>query len=99
MIETETTKSKVQDENLTYKLLIIGEFMGKAFGNPLNYMYDKDWNYLMEACKKFDRLNLSDKEYELLCDEIDDAVSCYEIKPVFENLFAGILWYNTNYNK
>ena len=75
----------------------VGKFMGKKFKDPMNYMYDKDWNWLMKACKKFDRLNLLDKEYELLCDEIDNAVSCYELKPAFKNLVKAIRWYNNNY--
>lgn len=68
-------------------------WIGSFTSNDL--LYDIDWNWLMSACKKFDKLNLLDKEYESLCDEIDNAVSCYEIKPAFNNLVKGIKWYNT----
>lgn len=85
------------NEMLAAALSDVGKFMGKKFKDPLNYLYDKDWNWLMKACKKFDKLNLLDKDYETLCDEIDNAVSCYEIKPAFKNLVKGIRWYNKNY--
>ena len=31
---------------------LIGDFMGKNFQDPLNYMYDKDWNQLMEVIER-----------------------------------------------
>lgn len=31
---------------------LIGDFMGKNFKDPLNYMYDKDWNKLMEVVER-----------------------------------------------
>lgn len=97
--KAETTRSSLPIGNtvLAAALSDVGKFMGKKFKDPMNYMYDKDWNWLMAACKKFDKLNLLDKEYELLCDEIDNAVSCYEIKPAFKNLVKAIRWYNKNY--
>lgn len=30
----------------------IGTYMGKNFTDPLNYMYDKSWDYLMEVVEK-----------------------------------------------
>jgi len=59
-------------------------------------VYNYDWNWLMAACRKFDKLNLMDKDYEALCDEIDNAVSCYEIKPAWKNLVKAITWHNSN---
>ena len=73
---------------------LVTEFMELSgrFSKP----YHSSWNWLMPACKKFDNLNLMDVEYERLCDEIDNAVSCYEIKPAFKNLVSAIKWYNQN---
>ena len=58
--------------------------------------FHKSWDLLMPACRKFDKLNLLNKEYEGLCDEIDNAVSCYEIKAAFNNLSNAIKWFNSN---
>jgi hypothetical protein len=58
--------------------------------------YHNNWNMLIPACKKFDGLNILDTTYEDLCDEIDRAVSCYEILPTFKNLVTAIKWYNDN---
>lgn len=72
---------------------IIGDFMGKGFKNPLNYMYDIEWSWLMPAIKKFDNLNLFNTEYESLCDEIDRAVTLYEIKPAWKAFVKALEWY------
>lgn len=64
-----------------------------------NAKYHTSWDWLMPACKKFDSLNLLDKEYESLCDEIDNAVSCYEIMPAFKNLVKAITWYSSTQQK
>lgn len=69
--------------------------------------YDKDWNFLMGACKKWDCLNESpipiainkslkqvEKEYVELCDELDHLVALYDRQPVFEHLVKCLQWYN-----
>jgi hypothetical protein len=63
---------------------------------PDGFKYHSSWDWLMPSCKKFDSLNLLDVEYERLCDDIDNAVACYEIKPAWRNLVKAIQWYNTN---
>lgn len=86
---------------------VIAVFMKIKFNNgmwfyngygkfPSDLSYHSSWDWLMPACKKFDKLNLLDKEYERLCDEIDNAVSCYEIKAAFRNFVKAIEWYNSN---
>jgi hypothetical protein len=78
---------------------LIGVFDGKKFKDPANYMYDLDWNKLMPAIKKFDRLNLLDIEYESICNEIDLAILCHERLSAFRKLVEGIKWYNQNKSK
>lgn len=68
-------------------------------------LYHSSWNWLMPACKKFDRLyeaidELSDNMgYIMHCDLIDDAVTTYEIEPVFKALTEAITWYNNQSNQ
>jgi len=62
--------------------------------------YDLDWSLLMSACRKFDTLtddfNFDDRMmYEMLCDDTDESLCCYDIEPVFQNLVKAINWYNT----
>lgn len=57
--------------------------------------YHSSWDWLIPACKKFDKLNLRVIKYQKLCDEIDNAVSCYEIEPAWNCLVKAITWLNT----
>lgn len=74
---------------------IIREFMNEP-KIPIRCQYHLSWGWLMPACKQFDKMNLLDKKYETLCDEIDNAVSCYEMKPAWRSLVKAIQWYNSN---
>jgi hypothetical protein len=38
--------------DIAHKNKVIGEFMGKNYEDPLNYLFDLDWNHLMPVCKK-----------------------------------------------
>jgi hypothetical protein len=65
--------------------------------------YHSSWDWLMPACYKWDNLFVETAmeypkamEYEKLCDEIDNAVSRYEILPVFNQLVENIKWFNQN---
>jgi uncharacterized UPF0160 family protein len=61
------------------------------------FKYHTSFDWLMPVCKKFDTLKDDFKDrilYELFCDEIDNAVTCYEIMPVFEKIVTAIKWYN-----
>lgn len=56
--------------------------------------YHSSWDWLMPACKKWDRLNMEfDREYEGLCDLLDNAVTLYDVRPAFNQLVKNIQWY------
>lgn len=63
--------------------------------------YNFEWNYLMPVCKKWDIFYEENKniiknyeEYRVLCDDLDNTVTLYEIGPVYEQLLINIKWYN-----
>lgn len=60
----------------------------------LQYHCHMDWNLLMDACNKFDKIENRTREYQRHCDEIDAAVTNYEILPAWKRLLRGIKWYN-----
>ena len=69
--------------------------------------YSTDWNWLMEALKKFDNLNDENQvgftfnEYQIYsnhCDQIDYAVTLYNIDDAVNALCEGIEWYNSTLN-
>lgn len=60
----------------------------------LHYHFDRDWNLLMVACKKFDRLENRTQKYQQMCDKIDAAVTSYEIILAWKALLRSIKWYN-----
>jgi len=62
--------------------------------------YNVRWDWLMRACKRFDGFTLKDfktssqwTNYKILCDNIDDAVTTYDIEKAFSALVKGIEWY------
>jgi hypothetical protein len=62
-------------------------------------LYNTSWDWLMPAIQKFDRLYQNEVFvhygiYQSYCDDIDDAVTQYEILPAFEALVSAITWYN-----
>lgn len=64
-------------------------------------VYSTSWDWLMDACKKWDGLPFKKtdnkrKDYEKLCDDLDNAVTRYEILPAFEQLVNNIKWLNQN---
>lgn len=66
---------------------------------PEEMKYNSSWDWLIPACKKFDNLYLyepclSSDDYIDHCENIDNAVTNYEIKPAFQMLVEGIKWYN-----
>ena len=66
-------------------------------GNPPYYL---SWDWLMEACKKFDNIQIINPDnipsYVNRCNRIDDAVIIYDINETFRELVQGIKWYNQN---
>lgn len=66
--------------------------------------FTTDWNWLMKALKKFDELKLGNVSNEIcekhieLCDQIDYAVTLYNIDDAVDALCEGIEWYNSTLN-
>lgn len=69
-------------------------------GNP---PYHSSWDWLMEACKKFDRMKISDnmewKRHVAHCNKIRYALVYYDMNASFNQLVEGIKWYNQNIQK
>lgn len=70
------------------------KFEGKPDAAYDNAKYHTSWEWIMPVCKKFDHLPLIDMEYQKHCDNIDHAVTTYEILPVWNALTEAIQWYN-----
>jgi len=64
-------------------------------------LYHSSWDWIMPAYKKFDRLNVvSDfSQYSKYCDEIDIALTTYDIEIVFITLVNGIKWLKEEQNE
>lgn len=65
--------------------------------------YTTDWNWLMEALKKFDSIsNLKKRsqviEYSVICSKIYSAVTSWNIDDAVNTLCEGIEWYNSTLN-
>ena len=98
------TAQQIQDGNR-----LIAEFMGEVddywwerdrFNERIKAKFHSNWNELMRACKKFDSFVLDDfkvmpqwTNYKILCDNIDDAVTTYDIEKAFAALVKAITWY------
>lgn len=61
------------------------------------FYYHSSWEWIMPVCKKFDLLTIDNERYIWYCDRIDNAVTKYEILPVFKILVEAINWYNIEY--
>jgi len=66
-----------------------------------NLKYHSSWNYIMPAYYKWDNFYSLDNKifghysgYEYLCDELDNAVTRYDIEDIFKQLVINIEWYN-----
>jgi hypothetical protein len=78
-------------------------------GHP-SLIYHNSWDWLMEACKKWNDIRYREFTYNTtdefineiangyidLCEELDNAVTLYEILPAFEQLVKCVKWYNEN---
>ena len=64
--------------------------------------YDSSFEWLMNACRKFDRLDPrtwtvdAQFEYAKLSDELDDCAALYDKMPLFIQLVKCVKWYNKN---
>ena len=72
--------------------------------NKSTVPYCSDWNLLMKALKKFDTMEYFKwneglySEYSKFCDQIDYAVTLYNIGDAVNALCEGIEWYNSTSN-
>ena len=64
--------------------------------------FNSKWDLLMPVCKKWNCLHEKDMlviyyydEYEILCDKLDNLVSCYNITEAWTQLVENIKWYNS----
>jgi len=86
-------------------------FVNKHTGKTISGMYNNselsyctDWNWLMEALKKFDTIYQNMEaikwmsDHARLCDYIDYAVTLYNIDDAVNALCEGIEWYNSTLN-
>ena len=86
-------------------------FVNKHTGKTISGMYNvselpycTDWNWLMEALYSFDNLQFQNhplfirEKYIELCDQIDYAVTLYNIDDAVNALCEGIEWYNSTLN-
>lgn len=84
----------ISNEMLAAALSDVGRFMGKKFKDPLNYMYDKKWEWLMGAIKKFNDLNLDTHTHLDWCGNIAMALTTnYDKEETFWALVEAVRWY------
>lgn len=77
--------------NKSEKLAQIGKFMGTNFKNPMNYMYDKDWNQLMPVVKKIQQLRIVETHRKV---PIQFALIDVDIDTLFDAVADFAKWYN-----
>jgi hypothetical protein len=79
---------------------------GQAAWSSSAFQYHTSWDWLIEACKKWDYLYeteplLQDRStaiyqrYLELCEQLDDAVTTYEIETAYEKLLKCVTWYTS----
>ena len=64
--------------------------------------YTTDWNKVMEALRKFNKLPMNNQsqflDYAVIREEIDKKVVSYNINNAVNALCEGIEWYNSTLN-
>ena len=91
-----------EEESSKFGIVIYSSDLPKGFWDvcdPNELPYQRSWDWLMPAIQKFDRLYQNEVFvhygiYQSYCDDIDNAVTEYEILPAFEALVSAITWYN-----
>lgn len=93
-------KFRIIDNNKYFRdTFLVVDFEDKSCFELDQLKYDSSWDWLMPVCKKFDSLDFSTArkatmlKYEDFCDGIDNAVTLYEIEPVFIAVTAAVKWY------
>ena len=76
------------------------EYLHKTTYSDSTIGFTTDWNWLMRALYSFDNLDagLLPAKYCELCDQIDYAVTLYNIDDAVNALCEGIEWYNSTLN-
>lgn len=80
------------------------EYLHKTTYADSTIGFTTDWNWLMKALKKFDELNFQNhsafirRQYIEISDQIDYAVTLYNIDDAVNALCEGIEWYNSTLN-
>lgn len=115
---TNTEKNKLIEAFMGWELKFVMDydinqwcFVNKHTGKTISGMYNNselpyctDWNWLMEALKKFDTIYQNIEaikympDYGRLCDDIDYVVALYNIDDAVNALCEGIEWYNSTLN-
>lgn len=83
-------QNQIDMNDKSEKLAKIGNFMGLNFKNPMNYMYDKDWNKLIPVVKKIQQLRIVE-EYRKL--PVQAALMDVDIDNLFEAVAVFAVWY------
>ena len=111
---TNTEKNRLIEAFMGWELKFITDydlnqwcFINEHTGKTISGMYNNselpyctDWNWLMEALYSFDNLDAGQLplKYCELCEEIDYAVTLYNIDDAVNALCEGIEWYNSTLN-
>lgn len=84
-------------KTINEKIETISRFSGIRYTGK-----DSKWEWIMDACKKFDILNQAKKftkkqetEYKMFCDGLDSQVTLYDWDKIMEALCQCVEWYNT----
>ena len=93
---------------LAAALTEVGKFMGKNFEDPMNYMYDKKWDWLMPVVEKIENLDCV-AEFSIVFNNAciflrndgtrTDLISNQtnnKIEAVFKTVVDFVKWYNVN---
>lgn len=86
------------------QMYFIDDFIFESKDDTLPYL--TDWNWLMEALRKFDYLYDDNhyvakdfyREYCDHCDDIDATLTTHDITDTVNALCDGIEWYNSTIN-
>ena len=95
---TELEKINLIKDFMTYELSLNKRNL------PEQYDFLNDWNWLIEALKKFDCINATYltigewQAYTKHCDDIDATLLTYDITDTINALCDGIEWYNSTIN-
>ena len=83
-----------QENKLSEGNKLIGDFMGRSFKDPLNYMYDKSWDWIMPVWDRFRYLVWETKEFEKFKNDFMTGVFNGSIITCQRVMVEAITWYN-----